>query len=236
MFVNLLFTEEKSVQKFFWEIRSQQRGVIIFLFPSPPSTVKSNRGKINRPPCILQECGAESEVDKLFQYRLYDSGNNEERLEKLANFAVYYSKWMSVDRGRRVRTSNVGFTGPRTLNFTKRGTSCSFQYAYLVLLSKTFNISEKVEEHKNISVLCSLNIVTYRFILVFHNAREAHHFYRTFQNHLDHRIHCPVDWLLPEILEKLQYLWEFSSSVLTNRNRFVWFWRNTSPVIDHCRW
>lgn len=77
---------------------------------------------------------------------------------------------------------------------------------YLVVQSKKFNISEKVGENRNVFVLCSANIVTHRFILLFRSSSYATNFRKSVVRHTDHQLPCPADWLLPEILPKIESL------------------------------
>lgn len=133
-------------------------------------------------------------VEKLFQYQTYRTGYDEKPLKLLSHHVVSYPK------NFRARW----YANPRSFNFSIYGSRARFQGVQLVILSKTFNISPRID--KNMYVVCSANVSTHLFILLFTDASTADDFYSSVENDVDDRIPCSKDWVTSDLIQDMNSL------------------------------
>lgn len=142
---------------------------------------------------LLQECGKIYMLPKLIQYRIIFPEDDEERLQLLASPVALYMK-------------NLRDARPKTINFTMWRNRTLSECVYLVLESKTFNISGRIGE--DVFVLCAPNIPTHTFFIRFANRRSAAKFFSSsfVWTLLDNEIDCPTAWVTPDILQRVYSL------------------------------
>lgn len=130
----------------------------------------------------------------MFQYQTYETENNEQPLKLLARQILFYPKHLDANR----------FPYPKSFNFAGRGFIAASHDVHLVLLAKTFNVSEKIGKNK--FVLCSANVPTHIFILRFSKAIAAMYFYTFVENDLNHQIPCSADWITEDLINDINRL------------------------------
>lgn len=129
--------------------------------------------------------------------RIIEPENDLDRLLLLAKFPQFYAKQLNAQ----------WFRDQITINFSVHGRNAPLQTKgiFLVLQSGTFNISEIIgtADDSCMFILCSSNILTHRFIVLFSDLESAHNFYTTVEPHLEVQLHCPTDWLTRELSNKV---------------------------------
>lgn len=145
----------------------------------------------------LQTCGKSFMVEKLLQYRISNSQNdenNEERLQILGSPAAVYFK----------NLNSLTDEFPKTINFTLyRNNRSLSEGVYLVLEAMTFNILQIAK--LNVFVLCASNISTHRFILYFPHARARKNFWENsfVETLINSEIPCPTHWFTHSVLQQV---------------------------------
>lgn len=153
---------------------------------------------------FFQECDRNYPVAKLFQYQHWDrdSQNNQAilaPLQMLARSPQFFVK----------NLNRYHYTDQKTFNFALYGRNVPLRTKglILVLLSRTLNISDRIDtNYSYIYILCSFNIVTHYFIVLFSDEESATNFYTSVKSHLDPQIRCPTDWLTSEIKSAVDVL------------------------------
>lgn len=134
---------------------------------------------------MTQDNGEELPVRKVFQYQTYETENiNRIPLDLIAEYVIFYPKSLSAG----------WFPYPKSFNFVWYDSSGRFKKVLLVVLSKTFNISEKIGPDR--FVLCSANVLTHKFILLFPSDTHADKFYESVEHDLNDQIPCPGGWVM----------------------------------------
>lgn len=133
-------------------------------------------------------------VDKLIQYEINDARVDDERLQLLTEYAVFYTKDMDAE----------WFAHPKTFNFASFGNNVLMQDVRLVLQSNTFNISERIGS--NTYALCSSNIKTHYFVVRFSNPSSASNFNMRIRQDVNPEISCSTFWLTDSTLQKINSL------------------------------
>lgn len=152
---------------------------------------------------LSQECGTQVEIYKVFQYQIYESEEIKkvQPLRLLADRILFYPKDLDA----------AWFSHPKCFNFVDFDYQDSrIQGVHMVMLAKTFNISPRIDTNKY--VLCSENIPTHEFTLIFRNRRIADDFYSSVKYDLNNKLACDGKWLTNEVLTEIRYHnhWKFS--------------------------
>lgn len=128
-------------------------------------------------------------MGKLLQYQL-STKPNEDPLQSLAAPVEVYHKNLNFN----------WFPRMKSVNFVYNDSDAGTDSVHLLLLSKTFNISEKLDTNK--FILCSQNITSHRFILNFPQNTHAKNFFAFIKNDLNKEIPCPIEpWVTYKFLK-----------------------------------